>query len=439
PRPAGGKCDIGAYEASTATVPGAPTNLTATPGNTQVALSWTAPVSDGGSSITGYKIYEGTTAGGEGATPAKTTTGAGTKTTITGLTNGTTYYFTVKAVNAFGISPASSEAPATPTPPPPPVTTPPAPVVTSVSPATGPQTGGSAVTVTGTGLSGATAIDFGTTPGTGVSCTDTSCRVTGQAGTGTVDVTVTTPGGTSATTSADRFTYAAPATTTPVVPTTTREAGINRIATAIAVSRQEFPGAHTAGAVVLARGDLYPDALAGTPLAVAKDAPILLTTSATLSPATLAEIQRVLPTGGTVYLLGGTSALSAGVATTLTSAGFTVKRLSGPNRFGTAVAIAHALGDPSTVLRADGTGVPDALSAGAAAAHVSGAVLLTNEDHMAGATAAYLSAHPGDTLEAIGGPAHTADPSAPSLVGADRYGTSVKVASHYFTDPATVG
>ena len=90
------------------TAPLAPTGVVATPGSTSVALSWTAPA-NGGSAITGYNVYEGTTPGGESTTPVNGTLITGTTTTVTGLTNATTYYFTVKAVNAVGPSPASSE------------------------------------------------------------------------------------------------------------------------------------------------------------------------------------------------------------------------------------------------------------------------------------------------------------------------------------------
>jgi hypothetical protein len=100
--------------ATPATVPGAPTNLGATRGNAQVLLSWTAPTSNGGSAVTGYDIYEGTTPGGESATAVNSSPVTGTTYDVTGLTNGTTYYFTVEAVNAVGNSAASDEASATP-------------------------------------------------------------------------------------------------------------------------------------------------------------------------------------------------------------------------------------------------------------------------------------------------------------------------------------
>ena len=91
------------------TAPSAPTGVTATPGNTTITLSWTAP-SDGGSAITGYDVYESTTSGAENyASPVNTSPITGTTTTLTGLTNGTTYYFTVKAINAVGSSAPSAE------------------------------------------------------------------------------------------------------------------------------------------------------------------------------------------------------------------------------------------------------------------------------------------------------------------------------------------
>jgi uncharacterized protein (TIGR02145 family) len=79
---------------------GAPTNVTATKGNAQASVAFTAPVSNGGSAITGYTVT---------STPGSfTATGITSPITVTGLTNGTAYTFTVVATNANGNSPASS-------------------------------------------------------------------------------------------------------------------------------------------------------------------------------------------------------------------------------------------------------------------------------------------------------------------------------------------
>lgn len=85
--------------------------------------------------------------------------------------------------------------------------------VTAVSPATGPVTGGTAVTITGTRFTGATSVRFGATPaGSFVVLDDTRISAIAPPGAaGVVDVTVTGPGGTSATSPADRYTYVATA------------------------------------------------------------------------------------------------------------------------------------------------------------------------------------------------------------------------------------
>ena len=91
------------------TVPSAPRTLTATPTNVsgQVRLSWLAPASNGGSAITDYLIQRspnGTTGWVTISDGVRTTTTH----TVTGLTNGTRYYFRVFARNAAGYSPTSA-------------------------------------------------------------------------------------------------------------------------------------------------------------------------------------------------------------------------------------------------------------------------------------------------------------------------------------------
>ncbi|HTC69804.1 MAG TPA: cell wall-binding repeat-containing protein [Acidothermaceae bacterium] len=218
-----------------------------------------------------------------------------------------------------------------------------------------------------------------------------------------------------------------------------RISGATRFDTAIATSQDEFPTTGSAKAVVLTRADTYPDALAGVPLAAKVGGPLLLTSSAALNPTVSAEITRVLPAGGTVYILGGTAAVSAAVATTLTTNHFVVKRLAGSDRFATAVAVADALGDPSTVFEATGLNFPDALAGGPAAIVSNAAILLTNGSVQSPATAAYLAAHTGGTHYALGGPAAAADPTATSIVGTDRYETATEVADKFFAGPTVVG
>ena len=116
-----------------------------------------------------------------------------------------------------------------------------APTVTSLSPTSGPAAGGTLVTITGTGFTGAPVVDFGTTAATGVTVVNSSkITAVSPAGTGVVDVTVTTPGGTSATSTADQFTYIAAApTVTSLSPTSGPAAG----GTSVTITGTGFTGA----------------------------------------------------------------------------------------------------------------------------------------------------------------------------------------------------
>jgi putative cell wall-binding protein len=251
-------------------------------------------------------------------------------------------------------------------------------------------------------------------------------------GSGVVAITVLGGGSVVATSTAALATSTVPANVH-------RIAGASRLATAIATSQDQFAATGSAQAVVLTRSDTYPDALAGVPLAAKVGGPLLLTGSAALDPAVKAEIVRVLPAGATVYILGGTVAVSTAVETTITGLGFVVKRIAGTDRFATAVAVADALGDPTTVFEATGLNFPDALAGGPAAIAKGGAILLTNGSTQSPATAAYLVAHPGGTHYALGGPAAAADPTATALSGDDRYWTAAAVAFTFFADATTVG
>ncbi|MEY9932712.1 hypothetical protein ABH926_007363 [Catenulispora sp. GP43] len=244
--------------------------------------------------------------------------------------------------------------------------------------------------------------------------------------------------------------------------------GGDRYLTGVQVSQSQWAdaagdatGRAKAQAVVLARGDTFPDALSGVPLAAKVHGPLLLTQPTALTAATAAEIQRVLGPGAgqPVYILGGTGAVSPAVEAQLVRDGYAVTRYQGPNRYLTALDVARrGLGDPSRIVVATGDGYADALTAGPYAAGpdavggVPAAIVLSDGRSLDPATAAYVSgklvaAAPGDcaAVTTVGGQAgvavHAVTPPGVcenSLSGTDRYATAVAVAQQ-FPAGASVG
>jgi len=238
--------------------------------------------------------------------------------------------------------------------------------------------------------------------------------------------------------------------------------------TAIAASQWNYadngasdPVRGPAKAVVLSRSDTYFDALAGSALAVVKQAPLLITDKSALEQRVQAEIKRVLGTSGTVYLLGGPLALSAGIESQLTTLGYTTKRLAGATHFDTAIAIDKEITpDPVAAIVTTGINFFDALAAGAAAgANPGTVVVLTNGESMPAASAQYLnSLNPnpdtGTMLVGGGGPgsralvaAYSAGqmPSWPKdqivywpLIGNNEKDTALLLARFFFAAPGAV-
>ncbi|WP_194907593.1 cell wall-binding repeat-containing protein [Catenulispora rubra] len=237
----------------------------------------------------------------------------------------------------------------------------------------------------------------------------------------------------------------------------TRIAGADRLDTAVKISQKQWLAVDPksswgqAETAVIATSGTFPDALAGGPLAFYKRGPLLLTPSnAGLYGPANDEINRVVPKGRTVFILGGYAAVPATVDQQLLNEGYKVQRFAGQTRFDTALQVAKfGLGDPADVVVATGKDFPDALSAGPLAAgpratSVAGqapqpaAIILTDGPNFFDpSTSAYVKGKLGtsncNAVTAVGGAAvHALSALAggqchSELYGANRYETSAKV------------
>ena len=218
---------------------------------------------------------------------------------------------------------------------------------------------------------------------------------------------------------------------------TDRLAGPDRIATSVAVSSDLAPERPEA---VLARADIFPDALAGTVLATAAEGPLLLSRSNRLTPATAEELEQIMRPGSTVFLAGSEAALSAQVAADVRALGFTPRRVAGPDRYATAVTMAElANAEPQRIYIADGTTFADAAIAGHTAARDDFATMvLTAGDRLTPETAAYLDEHADTEVVAVGVVAASIGVADRSIVGPDQYATSVLAARELPTGDARV-
>lgn len=170
-------------------------------------------------------------------------------------------------------------------------------------------------------------------------------------------------------------------------------AGQDRYGTARALANETFDQVDT---VFIASGLKYPDALAASGLAGSTVGPILLVTQNSIPAETATALQEL--GAKNVVILGGTEAVSQSVQDQLAT-GYTVTRVAGQDRYGTAVAIADAIeardglgayeGERAAFL-AKGTGFADVLSTGAMSYYASVPVLLTQTEALNAATSAAL-------------------------------------------------
>jgi putative cell wall-binding protein len=227
-----------------------------------------------------------------------------------------------------------------------------------------------------------------------------------------------------------------------------RLSGTGRLETAAAISRDLYPEEGTATAGVLARADDFPDALAGGPLALALDAPLLLSGRDGLSPVTASELRRALAPGATVHLLGGTSALGAQVVADIEALGFAVDRIAGPSRFATAAAIARRMPGAATAVVTSGERFADALAVSAPAARDGLPILLTSAGSLPEDTRSVLTERGVTDVVIVGGPGAVSaevetelrelNARVERVSGPTRFATAAAVAGRFYDRPGLI-
>lgn len=227
-----------------------------------------------------------------------------------------------------------------------------------------------------------------------------------------------------------------------------RVGGADRFVTAVEVSKAAFPAGLPSSnlfrLVVLATGEDYPDAMvAGAAAGV--DGPVLLTASDSIPDVVMEELERLKPAG--VVIVGGESAVGSGIEEKLKDAGLVVRRLDGPNRYATAVAVSDVFEEPEVVLLASGWSFPDALAGGVTAALVGAPILLTDPRQLSPETAAQLKVLDPAEIVILGGTvavsakvATAAEKIAPvsRIAGEDRFATSAEISWETFEEADTV-
>ncbi|MGF3105053.1 cell wall-binding repeat-containing protein [Rossellomorea sp. DUT-2] len=172
-------------------------------------------------------------------------------------------------------------------------------------------------------------------------------------------------------------------------PNVERIYGADRYETALQVALKGWDSG--SDEMILATGTNYPDALAGAPLAYHKGAPILLTPKQTLHSSAKKGIEEL--DVKKVTILGGAGVISDNVVEEIKDLGVSVTRISGNNRYETAVAISKSLPNHDAVFVVSGKNYPDALSIASIAAQEGYPILLSEKDIIPASTLAQANTY----------------------------------------------
>ena len=237
-----------------------------------------------------------------------------------------------------------------------------------------------------------------------------------------------------------------------------RLGGVDRYDANVGMSYETFPPSgepYSIPVLYVASGEKYPDALSAGPAAIANGGGLLLVRYGDIPAVTLEEIERLNPQR--IVVVGGPASVSPAVYTQLSGLTGHIERITGSDRYEVsrnlieqefACDSAPCL---TTVFVATGRNFPDALSAGPAAGHVGGAVLLIDGaqstldaptlallDDM-GVYRAYIAGGPASVTPAVQSHLGSVlDGPVIRFTGADRYEAAANINSTIFGDATTV-
>lgn len=211
-------------------------------------------------------------------------------------------------------------------------------------------------------------------------------------------------------------------------------AGEDRYETAVKVSKHGWTSAKN---VVLVNSTAISDALAATPFAKLKDAPILLTTSKALTDSTKDELKRLQTEN--VYIVGGGSVISKDVVKELNDMGIKTERIFGSNREETAIAIAKNIDSKEVAVVNGYTGLADALSIAPVAADKQMPILISSKDDL-GKTGEYIKEKKIESSYVLGEKGVISEevekalPKAERIGGENRRETNSKVLEKFYSE-----
>ncbi|WP_209121763.1 cell wall-binding repeat-containing protein [Alkalihalobacillus sp. BA299] len=217
--------------------------------------------------------------------------------------------------------------------------------------------------------------------------------------------------------------------------------GANRYATSAVISNYAWENANT---VVIGRGDVAVDALTSSVLAKKHNAPLLLVTPSKIPAEIKAELTRLNPKE--IIIVGGETAVSTQVEQELEKMGYIITRISGANRYDTAVQIAESTVEGNEIFLATGdSNSPDALSIAPYAAKKQIPILFTEQKSLPSTLKKFIIDYNISKVTIIGGETAISDSVILELenlgishiervAGSDRYATSVEIVNKYKED-----